>query len=321
VGRAAAGARREGGERVRALQQQQPQPGERRLRLAGRDERAAVQAAPRRGRRPGLSFTPYAELDALLAELVAGAREILGDNFVGAYLHGSFAVGDADERSDVDFLVVIERELREDERRELQELHERLFRLPTHWAQHLEGSYVPRDQLRRLDPGSTPWFYFDNGATEPAWDPHDNTAVVRWSLREHGVVLAGPDPKTLVEPVSAAELRAEALAAIPEFVAWAPEPTKAGGMSRWKQPYLVLNLCRMLHTLETGAVSSKRKGGEWALEALAPEWRGLIRRALDEEDDPWPLVYEQADPEVVERTLAFVEYAAKASGGIRPAAR
>jgi hypothetical protein len=62
-----------------------------------------------------VNTTAFPELDAVLAQLVAGLRATLGDNLVGVYLQGSFAVGDADEHSDVDFLVVIERELTEDE--------------------------------------------------------------------------------------------------------------------------------------------------------------------------------------------------------------
>ncbi|HLZ76362.1 hypothetical protein [Phenylobacterium sp.] len=32
--------------------------------------------------------TPYADLNAVLVHLVDGARTLLGDNFVGAYLQG-----------------------------------------------------------------------------------------------------------------------------------------------------------------------------------------------------------------------------------------
>jgi predicted nucleotidyltransferase len=38
---------------------------------------------------------------------VKRARLILGANFFGAYLQGSFALGDADLHSDCDFLVVM----------------------------------------------------------------------------------------------------------------------------------------------------------------------------------------------------------------------
>jgi predicted nucleotidyltransferase len=266
-------------------------------------------------------FTPYPELDAVLAELVAGARSVLGENFVGAYLQGSFAVGDADEYSDVDFLVVTEREVDDGEKRELQALQERLFELPTHWAQHLEGSYVPREQLCRLDPERQPWFYFDNGATEPAWDNHDNTAVVRWSLRERGIVLDGPEPKELVDPVSADELRADALWALDEWEAWLP--TLESWSARF-QPDSVVAYCRMLHTVHTGRLGTKPEAAAWALGIVAPEWRELIRQARGERPDPWAKVKRLADAARVEQTRAFMAYVsrlARARAGTRPVAR
>ncbi len=132
---------------------------------------------------------------------------------------------------------------------------------------------------------------------------------MRWSLREHGVVLSGPEPKSLVDPVRPDQLRAEVLAVIPEWVDYAHANTKAGGMSRWLQPVVVLSFCRMLQTLSEGRVTSKRAAGEWALGALDPEWADLIRRALGDRPDPWARVYEKADPDAIDRTFAFVDYA------------
>jgi predicted nucleotidyltransferase len=40
--------------------------------------------------------------------LVAGVQAALGSSFVAACLQGSFAVGDFDRHSDVDFMVTIE---------------------------------------------------------------------------------------------------------------------------------------------------------------------------------------------------------------------
>jgi predicted nucleotidyltransferase len=262
--------------------------------------------------------TAYHDLNAVLEDFVATVQQILGENFCGAYLQGSFAVGDADQHSDVDFIVVTQDEVSEAHVAALQEMQERLYALETTWAQHLEGSYFPKELLRRVDPARTPLIYFDNGSTEPARDNHCNTAVVRWSLREHGVVLAGPDPKTLVDPVAPDDLRNEVRDAIVEFAAWAPSPTKAGGMSRWMQPYLIVNLCRMLQTLETGEVASKKAAGEWGLAALDPEWTDLIQQALDDRPDPWARVYQPADLEVAERTLVFVDYALSRSRLPRP---
>lgn len=38
--------------------------------------------------------TPFAGLNAVLDKLVTSVQAILGDNFLGAYLQGSFALGD-----------------------------------------------------------------------------------------------------------------------------------------------------------------------------------------------------------------------------------
>jgi hypothetical protein len=252
--------------------------------------------------------TPYPDLNAVLDELEAGARAILRGNFCGVYLVESFALGGADEHSDVDFVLVTHDALDEAQVEGLRELHRRLFALDVAWAQHLEGSYISKDVLRKVDPAQTPLLYLDNGATELTWDSHCNTAVVRWTLREHGVVLAGPGPTSLVEPVSAEQLRAEALAMLPLYGEWALEPTEAGGMSRWKQPYLVLTCCRLLLTIESARIATKRDAGEWALEALDDDWAPLVRRVLDDRPDPWLRVYEPAEPDLVARTLAFVHH-------------
>lgn len=266
--------------------------------------------------------TPYADLNSVLDHFVVGVQAVLSGNFCGAYLQGSFAVGDADVHSDVDFIVVTQDEVSDGQQAALQAMHARIYQLDTPWAQHLEGSYIPKTRLRRVDPTRVRYFYLDNGATEFTWDNHCNTAVVRWSVREHGIVLAGPDPKTLIEPVIADQLRAEVREAMSEWAASVYRSEErfevAGevrpGMSRWKQALLVLSFCRILHTLQSGIVTSKRQAGEWALAALGPEWKSLIQQALDERPDPWKRVHQPADAEPIEQTLAFVEYALARAG-------
>jgi predicted nucleotidyltransferase len=256
--------------------------------------------------------TAYPELNAVLRELVSSVRAILGESFCGAYLQGSFALGDADEESDVDFLVVTHAEVTDVHAAALQAMHQRIYALATPWAQHLEGSYPPAEQLRRVDPERKPWLYLDHGATELVRDNHCNTAVVRWTLREHGVVLVGPDPRSLVEPVSPEELRGDVRTALREEAEWAREPHPRfgpGAMSKRQQTYLVLSFCRILHTIETGRVASKPQAGSWALRALDPEWQSLIRRALDDRPDQMGQVYQRAEAAAVERTLAFTDYA------------
>src|SRR5436309_14917051 len=100
--------------------------------------------------------TIFPELNALLRELVASVRTILGEHLCGAYLQGSFALGDADVHSDVDFMVVTHDEVSVPELAELQTMHKRIHRLEAPRAQHLEGSYIPASSLRRLEPSRPP---------------------------------------------------------------------------------------------------------------------------------------------------------------------
>ena len=243
----------------------------------------------------------------MLAELVAGVAAALPGNLRGLYLVGSFAVGDADEHSDVDFLAATERELSGPEERALQALHGRLFALPVAWAQHLEGSYAPAAALRTVDPARRPFCYLDNGASRLVRDSHCNTALLRWTLREHGVALAGPAPAGFVEPVHPDDLRDEAHRKLRETAEWA---TGAGELTRWEQPYIVLSCCRMRYTLEHGRIGSKREAGTWALGALDERWGPLIRAALADRADPWERVRQPAPAEAVVETAAFAAAAA-----------
>jgi predicted nucleotidyltransferase len=207
-------------------------------------------------------LTPDIELNWILRDLVSSIRAILGDNFIGAYLQGSFALGDWDFFSDVDFITAIEHEVSPAELEALQVMHARIYKLESHWAMHLEGSYIPREILRRADPARTPLQYLDNTFSRLVPSDHDNTLVVRWVTREHGITLAGPDPKTLIDPVPHDDLCQEVLAIMRN---WAEQifvdPAQIN--NRFYQPYAVLSYCRMLYTQHTCTVCSKPAAARW----------------------------------------------------------
>lgn len=244
----------------------------------------------------------------MLRELVTGAQASLGASFIGAYLQGSFALGEWDAHSDVDFLVVVAPDVPAAAEPALQALHARLYALDSHWAQHLEGSYFPQARLRRRDPARTPLLFLDHGSRVLIRSDHCNTLVVRWVLREHGVTLAGPAPAALIDPVAAGELRQEVRATMQ---AWAQEIFAAPGQmnNRWYQPYAVLSYCRMLYTLDTGGIASKPAAARWAQGALDPRWADLIQRARDERPNPSLKVRQPADPADFQLTLDFIRYA------------
>lgn len=249
--------------------------------------------------------TPYADLNEVLRELVASISGLLGPMFTGAYLQGSFAIGDFDIHSDVDFIIVVEEELKEAQVSRLQVMHERIYKLDVPWAQHLEGSYFPKERLRRYTADGQPLWYLDHGARSLIKSDHCDTIVVRWTVRKFGIVLSGPPPEALLDPIPVVALRREILATIDD---WGKEilAEPARYNNRFYQGFIVLSYCRMLHDLVQGDLGSKRAGAEWAKQTLDASWSGLIDRAWDCRPDPARSVREAADPADFAATLAFI---------------
>jgi hypothetical protein len=258
--------------------------------------------------------TQFPELNGLLAELTDRTAGILGDNFVGAYLQGSFAVGDADRHSDCDFLIPVRGPITAAQEAALRALHDEIPTRAGYWTHRLEGSYPHQDELRSLDGLGRPWLYIDNGWREMQWSTHCNTEVVRWSLRECGVILAGPHPTELVDPVPPDALRARmaglARTFLPDLQSWISIDIA------WAQRYAVTTLCRILNTYDEGRVTSKKAALLWARDRVDPRWSGLIQQALDDRELGWDPDH-RPRPGAVAETLAFVEYVQIRVGGTR----
>ncbi|RAK55166.1 hypothetical protein DJ017_11865 [Phenylobacterium soli] len=276
-----------------------------------------------------LRRTLFADLNAVLEHLVEGARALLGDNFLGVYLQGSFGVGGADRYSDCDFVIVTHRDITPSELPAFQAFHAGIHRLPqVAWRNQLEGSYAPAAILRRwspeprdppgepraadwADPGTSgtpprayPFWYLDHGSDRLVRSEHDNTQVVRWCLRERGVTLAGPEPREIIDPVTPAMLRAEVRQTMDLCLSVGLEPMH---MAAW-QVFWVGLFCRILHTLETGRVTSKHEATDWAMAHLDGRWRELIGRAQALRKgmaEAWA----PTDPAEAATTRAFARYA------------
>jgi hypothetical protein len=249
--------------------------------------------------------TPYADLNCVLNELVGGLKRTLATNFVGAYLQGSFAIGDFDEHSDVDFVVVTDEDLSPSQVDQLQAIHKRIYAVDCEWGKHLEGSYFPSSVIRGSDRKREALWYLDHGSETLIRSDHCNTLVVRSVMREHGITLDGPDPKTLIDPVDRAELAREirrTMLTWGEEIFTQPERYR----NRFYQGFIVLNYCRMLHDLVQGRPGSKRKGASWAKSTLGPEWSGLIDRAWEGRPNPAVTVKEPASPVEFEATMRLL---------------
>lgn len=224
---------------------------------------------------------------------------------IGVYLFGSLAGGDFDQESDVDVAVVTDEEVSSDLFSALEAMHTRIADIDSPWATQLEVSYIPQTALRRYDPTHTlhPHIDRDRGERLHIAD-HDQAWVVqRDTLRERGITLIGPAPHTLIDPVSPDDLRQAMLALLQ---GWATrilaDPARVN--SRGYQSYTVLSLCRMIYTLEHGAVISKPAAARWAQATLGARWTALVERAWVGRQHPQL----EATAEDIRGTLDFIQY-------------
>ena len=249
--------------------------------------------------------TPYPDVNVVVQEFLTGARRILGDRFLGMYLSGSLALGDfSPDRSDIDFVAVTSGDVSEADLAALRALHAGFNASDSPWATEVEAAYIPRDALRRYDPARACHPHIERGAGELLdWDQLASDWVLQRSiLREHGVIVAGPPPDTLIDPVSPDQMRRAVAALMDEW--WGTMPVDPAPLRRrGYQAYVTLTMCRMLYTLKEGAVVSKPIAGRWAQTALGDRWVALIERALAWSKDRMETLDRDVDD-----TVALIRY-------------
>lgn len=276
----------------------------------------------------------------VLTHLKNEIKALLKENFIGAYVHGSLATGDFTTFSDFDVVVIIHKDIAQEEIQPLQQLHHRLYEeLKSPWGQRLELSYVPIDIFRRrkdeprdppneprsnnwIDPSTQaspkyyPFWYLDNGANQLVRSEHDNTQVVRWTVREKGIVLEGPDPKTIIDPVSKMDLINDMKDTF-NLISLKWNNTNSLN-SLGMQTFFVTLCCRAQHCLDTGIIASKKVATEWALQALEEKYRGLIKEAYESWlGDRTPLFTISSNNNAVKLTMSLINDTAAALNAYR----
>jgi len=230
--------------------------------------------------------TNAVSIDALPeAAAAAGLRlrdalaDILGDDLVGAWIHGGTTFPDRSARAgDLDICAVIAcadssertpRAWRADPASRPSRIYAAQAAIAGDYGVDFDTSYLPAEEvgLRRL-----PSRAFERNSRESAW------AVYRahWLAGQY-VHLHGHRPDELVVPPTAAELR-RALDRELEHLERHVVEGDAG--DPYEATYAIWNGCRILHTLATGSpVISKRSAGAWALEHLPERWHAAIHAA------------------------------------------
>jgi len=218
----------------------------------------------------------------LLEIIKSEYRAILSDNLVGIYVHGSIAFGCFNwERSDIDFLVVVNSPLTQEEKETLISV---LLKLESHAPQKGFEMSVVLERVCNPFVYPTPYeMHFSNSYLESyktnlaaqcrslnGTDKTDKDLAAHITVtRAVGFPLCGA-PISEVFGEVAREYYTDSLMyeienAVEEIV---------------RNPvYFTLNLCRVLAYLTDGLVLSKEQGGKWGAEHL-PRYIELISGAL-----------------------------------------
>jgi len=226
------------------------------------------------------------DVQEILNTLLSGVRKALEGNLIGVYLRGSLATSDfMPETSDLDILAVTDRPVNETEFASLVALHTHIADLSNLYADRIEIAYIDRGALRRFEPGFR-HPTLGQGETLVRTEHGANWILERWMVREHGIGLFGPDPTTLIDPVSSQDLRAAVHARLRDWADWANDPEDPD----WKlgpghKKYVVETMCRALYAIAFGELSNKRLAVAWALEALPEPWRTTVERSQIWHDD------------------------------------
>ncbi len=200
------------------------------------------------------------ELDGYLAELTRRLEGVLGDDLLGVYGGGSYALGAYEPgRSDIDVTAVAAGPLPRDAKRAIVDgLRHEALPCP---ARGLELVVYPLATARsgggepgfelNLNTGAEMGFRVDEepGEIEGFW-----FAIDRAILREHGVPLHGPPPAELFAPIP----RARVLPLLVESIRWHRDSDVPLGTD------VVLNTARALQFAAEGIWSPKRAAGAWA---------------------------------------------------------
>jgi predicted nucleotidyltransferase len=233
---------------------------------------------------------------ATLRGLATALDQILGAKLTGIYLYGSLTQRAFDPaRSDVDCLVVVQRDLTKAQFRRLQAwLGEAALADP--WVHRLQMQFLVRSHLLRADARGA---LYQFGALKRSGS--DGNPIIWLNVLASGITLAGPAPRSFLPPITEPMVFAALARELEYLRAEISDPKSPWRDQRFYRAYAVLTLCRILYTHRRGEVASKPQAARWALRTLPHRWHSLVRAA-------WKGAGAEGRPLPLPRIARFIEY-------------
>ena len=234
------------------------------------------------------------QTDSLIDDFVERSKEILRDNLVGVYLHGSLVMGCFNpQKSDIDLVIVVDEPLSDSVKRAYLDMAVGLN--PSGPAKGIEMSIVLRRVCKPFVYPTPFELHFSSGHLE-WYRAHPNDYIREMNgtdkdlaahftvINNRGKCLYGAPVKDVFSEVPSCDF----MDSLWHDIEGAAEEITENPM------YLTLNLARVLAYQEDGLVLSKKEGGEWAIKTLPSEYHPLITDAIREYSESAGVIYDNA---------------------------
>ena len=235
-------------------------------------------------------------------EFTKNTTEILTDNLVGVYLHGSAVMGCFNpEKSDIDLIVVVKNDIPDVDKKAFMDMVVALNANAP--SKGIEVSIVKSNVCK-------PFVY------PTPFELHFSAMHLNWykdNLDNYVQNMKGTD-EDLAAHFTIITHRGVCLTGAPIDEVFGEVPKDAymdsirGDIAEAEQDiledtmYITLNLARVLAFVREGLVLSKREGGEWGLKNLPLEYHPLIEKSLREYAGSGETVYDE------ERAVSYANY-------------
>ena len=233
------------------------------------------------------------QTDSLIKIFVERSKDILQDNLVGVYLHGSLVMGCFNpQKSDIDLIIVVDHQLSDSVKRKYMDMVVELNAMGP--VKGIEMSIVLREVCKpfvyptpyelHFSAGHLEWFEEDPDEYILEMNGTDKDLAAHFTIiNKRGKCLYGAPIEDVFGEVPSCDYMDSI---------WFDVEGAAEEITEYPM-YLTLNLARVLAYKEDGLVLSKKEGGEWALEHLPSEYRPLVTDAIREYSENAETVYDK----------------------------
>lgn len=223
-------------------------------------------------------ITPHQHVNDVLFTLTTEISEILGNKVIGVYVFGSLSYDDFNaRRSDIDLITITNGLLIDEELGRIKKLHLEIETKFSEWKERIECSYTPLEMFKNKLPTNLHRPYFGGSTFYPAATYGNEWLINNYLVYKYGITLIGPDIKEVIEPIALKDVKKASIQDL--YKEWEPKINDEVWLENSHyQSYLVLNLCRILHTVLNNEAGSKSVSAEW-VKTKFPQWKNLIETA------------------------------------------